>query len=283
MKRWATLLATLFTIAFLSPAFCQPFAPLGTFVAKTDGTIVYATDWNTSIGNLYTYITTVLLPQLNVVQNTGDMYVMNGTALARLGVGTNGQILTADNTQPLNLNWENAPTLPLTTQGDMLVMGPPASRLPIGPNGYVLTADSTQPFGLNWENPPSNNAPSGTIIMFYGTTIPSGWFLCDGTNGTPNLIGMFPVGAQPSGGMSTPNPSGFGNAIVGTTYGTTTHNHSVTVAGTTGYESVDVTAGIGTSVPRPGQQHTHSFSVTTNTTTVSNQPASLGLVFIQKQ
>jgi len=36
--------------------------------------------------------------------------------------------------------------------------------------------------------------PSGTIVMWNGTTIPSGWALCDGTNGTPDLRGMFIVG-----------------------------------------------------------------------------------------
>lgn len=34
--------------------------------------------------------------------------------------------------------------------------------------------------------------PIGTIIMFNSTqNIPDGWYICDGTNGTPNLIGKF--------------------------------------------------------------------------------------------
>lgn len=40
--------------------------------------------------------------------------------------------------------------------------------------------------------------PSGTIVMWNGTTIPDGWALCDGTNGTPDLRGMFIVGYDPS-------------------------------------------------------------------------------------
>jgi hypothetical protein len=41
-----------------------------------------------------------------------------------------------------------------------------------------------------------NSAPSGIIVMWSGAikTIPSGWNLCDGTNGTPNLSGRFIVG-----------------------------------------------------------------------------------------
>ena len=38
--------------------------------------------------------------------------------------------------------------------------------------------------------------PSGSIVWFYGrTTAPSGWAICNGTNGTPNLIGRYPLGA----------------------------------------------------------------------------------------
>jgi len=40
--------------------------------------------------------------------------------------------------------------------------------------------------------------PSGTIVMWNGTTIPNGWVLCDGTNGTPDLRGMFIVGYDPT-------------------------------------------------------------------------------------
>ncbi len=36
--------------------------------------------------------------------------------------------------------------------------------------------------------------PSGTIVMWNGTSIPNGWALCDGTNGTPDLRGMFIAG-----------------------------------------------------------------------------------------
>ena len=43
------------------------------------------------------------------------------------------------------------------------------------------------------------SAQYGFIQDFYGNvnTIPRGWFLCDGTNGTPDLRGMFIVGYDP--------------------------------------------------------------------------------------
>lgn len=40
--------------------------------------------------------------------------------------------------------------------------------------------------------------PKGAIIMWHGApdSVPSGWALCDGKNGTPNLLGRFVVGAE---------------------------------------------------------------------------------------
>jgi len=43
-----------------------------------------------------------------------------------------------------------------------------------------------------------NGVPKGSIIMWSGSiaSIPSGWVLCDGTNGTPDLRDRFVVGAK---------------------------------------------------------------------------------------
>lgn len=38
-----------------------------------------------------------------------------------------------------------------------------------------------------------NILPVGTIIAYHGDNIPEGWAICDGTNGTPDLIGKFIV------------------------------------------------------------------------------------------
>ncbi len=58
--------------------------------------------------------------------------------------------------------------------------------------------------------------PSGVIVMWSGTlaTIPDGWALCDGTNGTPDLRARFILGA--SAGQ---NPGGTG--------GSSSHSHSI--------------------------------------------------------
>jgi microcystin-dependent protein len=44
--------------------------------------------------------------------------------------------------------------------------------------------------------------PAGLICMWSGVSVPSGWALCDGTGGTPDLRGKFVLGA------SSEDPSG---------------------------------------------------------------------------
>ena len=62
----------------------------------------------------------------------------------------------------------------------------------------------------------STNTPSGIIVMWSGaiSAIPSGWVICDGNNGTPNLTDRFVIHAD--------NDSG-GTRDVGDTGGAQTH------------------------------------------------------------
>lgn len=54
-----------------------------------------------------------------------------------------------------------------------------------------------------------NPLPKGTIIMWSGTAAPSGWAICNGSNGTPDLRGRFIVASgknpSPVGGDNNPN------------------------------------------------------------------------------
>lgn len=57
----------------------------------------------------------------------------------------------------------------------------------------------------------NNSLAIGSIVIWSGTvaSIPTGWQLCDGTNGTPDLRDKFVVGArQDSGGVSMTTVSG---------------------------------------------------------------------------
>lgn len=71
--------------------------------------------------------------------------------------------------------------------------------------------------------------PSGGIIMWSGSiaSIPAGWALCDGTNGTPDLRDRFVIGA---GGTRTPATTG--GAASATTSSAGAHSHTGTTGGT---------------------------------------------------
>jgi hypothetical protein len=75
---------------------------------------------------------------------------------------------------------------------------------------------------------------TGTIILWSGSvgSIPSGWALCDGTSGTPDLRGRFVVGAG-SGGSYVPGSSGGLAAI--TSVPSHTHSFSATTSSSGGH------------------------------------------------
>jgi len=102
--------------------------------------------------------------------------------------------------------------------------------------------------------------PSGGIIMWSGTiaTIPSGWLLCNGSSGTPDLRNRFIIGAfsDDSGtakttvtGTST-QTGGSKDAIV------VSHTHTATVTD-------------------PGHVHTYTFKSTTGGTLEGGDPNSV--------
>ena len=70
--------------------------------------------------------------------------------------------------------------------------------------------------------------PSGFIGMWSGTDVPEGWYLCDGTNGTPDLRDRFIVS---SGNSYATGDTGGSNSVVLTTDQMPSHNHNVAMSG----------------------------------------------------
>jgi microcystin-dependent protein len=168
----------------------------------------------------------------------------------------------------------------------------------------------------------NNPFPVGGIIMWSGASVPSGWFLCDGTNGTPNLRDRFIVGSGATyatgatGGASTvtlsaanlPAHSHSFSGTTGTMNSNWAHSHSVSDPGHShsslyrtsgggadgGYaDSWKGTTWTGTSASGTGiwinatdTNHTHNFSGTTSSygsgTAFSNLPPYFALAFIMK-
>ena len=62
-----------------------------------------------------------------------------------------------------------------------------------------------------------NILPFGSIIMWYGisSNVPTGWQICDGTNGTPDLRNRFVIGADADNGTTATTSVTGTNAIIG--------------------------------------------------------------------
>jgi len=77
------------------------------------------------------------------------------------------------------------------------------------------------------------SVPSGGIIMWSGSigSIPTGWYLCDGTNGTPNLRDRFVVGAGTTYSVAATGGSK-DSVVVSHTHTITDPTHSHAQSGT---------------------------------------------------
>lgn len=96
----------------------------------------------------------------------GDLPVGTAAdAAAKLVVGSNGQVLTADSTQATGVKWATPSSGfadPLTTKGDLIVRTASATtRIAAGANGQVLTADSTATEGVKWAAASGSSTPVG--------------------------------------------------------------------------------------------------------------------------
>lgn len=284
------ILTTVF--AWLMAASCLAAVVSSVSVPPTrnTGDVITAAIWNSDVGSVYAYLNNTIAPVLNVLHNKGDIYVYDGANLVRQGVGSDGQVLTADHTQTNGIKWAAfADTTPLTTKGDLLGFSTTAARVPVGADGKVLTADSTQALGVKWATSTSS-LPSGTILAwspsYAGTnTIPTGWLLCNGTSGTPNLIGRFVVGAKPSTSSATGASGSYGNYNADSGHGSTSHTHTTpTSSATSSAPSASVGIGSGNTVGAATSVHTHTFAYGGQTTSAaSTEPADYALCYIMKQ
>jgi hypothetical protein len=126
--------------------------------------------------------------------------------------------------------------LPSTGTGNLVYSASPTlTGTPLAPTanaGTNTTQIATTAFVL------ANGIPSGAIVMWSGSiaSIPSGWYLCDGSNSTPDLRNRFIVGAGSTYAVAA--TGGSANAIV------VSHTH---------------TASSSSSVSDPG--HTHNLKM----------------------
>jgi len=142
--------------------------------------------------------------------------------------------------------------------------------------------------------------PSGGIILWSGSvaSIPSGWFLCDGNNSTPDLRDRFVVGAGSSyavgatGGassvtLSTSQIPSHTHTFSGTTSHVGDHTHSIPDgSGVDGASALEAGLVTGTVQSGAAGAHSHTFSGTTAATgsgsSHENRPPYYALAYIMK-
>ena len=126
-----------------------------------------------------------------------------------------------------------------------------------GSSGQVLTSQGSGSAAA-WTT--VIGVPSGIIAVWSGSegSIPSGWYLCNGSNGTPDLRNRFIVGAGSGSSYSVGNTGGSNTVTLSTSqipahsHTTNNHSHNASVS--------DPGHGHSVSVSDPG--HYHNTSVT---------------------
>lgn len=186
----------------------------------------------------------------------------------------------------------------LTIKGDLDVQGGMTLNGDAGTSGQFLMSQGpgTTPQWGSAEIPDAFSP--GMIILWSGltSTIPTGWVLCNGLNGTPNLTDKFIVGAGGSYGVN--QTGGYKDAQLlshnhtGTTGGAGSHSHTYTKQ--TGSVRIDNQAAIGAPYYAVGSEtgntssvgnHTHSFTTSTNGVSGTNRnlPPYYALAYIMRK
>ena len=169
------------------------------------------------IGNGFQFFTTTGLPLAG-----GYLYTYQAGSTTPLATYTdNGG--TISNTNPIQLGTDGRP--------------PAEIWLTYGFNYKFVLADSTNAVIQTYDNlygiigvqaTSGATIPAGLISMWSGSigSIPSGWYLCDGSNGTPNLTDRFIIGA---GSTYAVNGTGGVSSVTLVTGNMPAHTHTATV------------------------------------------------------
>ena len=178
------------------------------------------------------------------------------------------------------------------------------STLTVG-NGEGLNGQFLKSLGAGQPPVWEDTFVKGMIMMWSGIAddIPTGWQLCNGTNGTPDLRDRFVIGAggnyevNATGGSKDAVLVSHNHTVSGSTNTTGDHVHSIRLSGYNGKEpraASQITsgndgyqqAGTGGNYLSTAGNHAHSFSGTTTTkgssATNANLPPYMALCYIMK-
>ena len=141
--------------------------------------------------------------------------------------------------------------------------------------------------------PAPDPVPSGVIAMWSGSaaSIPSGWLLCDGTSGTPNLINRFIKGSSTPGGTGGSSTHSHADTF-------SVNNHTLTISQIPSHDHTYVlgSSSSGSSLPDPGEGSvintlntgstggggSHNHGLSGSVSSANNEPPYYDLAFIIK-
>ena len=210
----------------------------------------------------------------NTINGTGNISV-TGNISANALTTTNGNIIINSQTPAVNFVDSDAnPDYQLLSNGGEFVIKDTtnsANRVVVNSDGHVDvlgnldvgagidctgTCTATAFAGDGSALTGIQGIPSGVIVIWSGAenAIPSGWYLCDGTNNTPNLTERFIVGAG-GGGNSSVSSNAY---AVGATGGNVTVNSG---AGTSPGTAYNWPAGSPNELGVNNRGHTHPVDV----------------------
>jgi len=197
------------------------------------------------IGNGFQFLTTTGLPL-----NGGLLYTYQAGSSTPLATYTDVNGTTA-NTNPIVLGTDGRP------QNEIWLTYGYNYKFVLKDSGGVTIQSYDNLYGIIGTAPASGTTfPAGGIIIWSGAigAVPSGWYLCDGTNGTPDLRNRFIVGAGST--YSVGGNGGSADAI------TVTHTHTATSVVTDPTHFHTTPSGAGAAFGQPGGAAAASASTT---------------------
>lgn len=158
------------------------------------------------VGDGSDYALTIDLPAEHIIVPIIVSFIPNIANLADCTVSVNGLA-----SKPLYIN--NMPSVAnVLNVGDICLIQ------------YDVNGESAKMIALS----SAYMFPQGSICMWSGVTVPAGWYLCDGTNGTPDLRNRFIVG---SGNGYNIGATGGSNTVTLQTTDIPIHSHTLSLSG----------------------------------------------------
>lgn len=239
------------------------------FTSSIANKFTVASSAGVNIGANFTFVSntvTDVFTVVNIVANT--IYTQNFETLDLPGViGTN---ITFTNNLPSGVTSlatmrSNQPSSTNAVKGDL------KGQIYANATSLWISYDDYSPSTQNWFTIDKNVSsvtensgkiattefvhdvlPYGSIIMWFGTiaNIPTGWALCDGTNGTPDLRNRFVIGATADNASTATTTITGTNAVIGGSKDSivVTHNHSAISTSTPHNHAIQITDISGASI-----------------------------------